>query len=52
MGRSENMVRLAIQQGKLPFAVAVKGTGDAFQYWIFRGSFEKFISENKVSKTS
>ena len=52
MGKSTKMVRNAIKQGKLPFAMAIQGEGEAHQYWILRGSFEKFISENKVTKTS
>lgn len=47
MGKSEQMVRFALQQGKLPFGVAVQGSGDSYQYWIFRGAFERFLREMK-----
>lgn len=36
-----------LKAGVFPFGVGFKGNGQKYNYYIFRGSFEKFIAENK-----
>lgn len=44
MGVSQQFIRVAIQQGVLPFGYAVKIGGNRYTYYINPSQFEEFIN--------
>lgn len=45
LGANPQFVRLGLQQGRLPFGVAVRGSGGRFSYLIPKAKFEKWLEE-------
>ena len=43
---SEQFVRIAMQQGKLPIGIAIKLTGERFTYLITRSKLDNFINDH------
>lgn len=42
MGKNPQYVRLALQQGLVPFGFAIKGRGDRYVYYISKKQFEEY----------
>lgn len=47
MGISEYKLKFILQSGKVPFGFAYLGSGDKFNYLIFRTDFEDFMEKHK-----
>jgi len=43
LGKSQQFVRVALQNGTAPFGMAVKMKGSRYSYHISRHSFEKYL---------
>lgn len=47
MGKSQQFVRMGLQQKTLPFGAAVKMSGEKFSYYISPKRFYEFVGETK-----